>query len=193
MKWFGDFADPENFVLLGQNESQDGLRTFWGAASRVTASITTPKWGETVAGIVGISVHAGLANVPLVYEVGGFRGLVSSGMADVSWDTRTESNGLRYLGFNVRHPISGEILSSTSLPVTVNNAGPVKVFITQPHAGAPVSGTTWVVLWVEGTSGASNVFTLSTPSGVIGTKTTSSRGPVSIPWNTKSLVTGSSS
>jgi hypothetical protein len=53
-----------------------------------------------------------------------------------------------------------------------------------------VSGTAWVVLWAEGTSGASNVFTLTDSSGTIGTQTTSSRGPVSIPWNTGSVSNG---
>jgi len=61
---------------------------------------------------------------------------------------------------------------------------PVKVFITQPKAGATVSGTVWVVMWAEGTSGSSNVFTLSVDGKVIRAETTSSRGPVTIPWFT---------
>jgi|KBSSwiStaDraftv2_1062776.scaffolds.fasta_scaffold459717_2 hypothetical protein len=61
---------------------------------------------------------------------------------------------------------------------------PVKVFITQPKASATVSGTVWVVLWVEGTSGASNVFTLSADGTQVRTQTTSSRGPVTLPWPT---------
>lgn len=66
---------------------------------------------------------------------------------------------------------------------------PVKVFITQPKAGATVSGTVWVVLWAEETSGASNVFTLSADAQQIRTVTTSSRGPVTIPWPTKPVGT----
>jgi hypothetical protein len=42
----------------------------------------------------------------------------------------------------------------------------------------------WVVLWVEGTSGASNVFTLSADGTQVRTQTTSSRGPVTLPWPT---------
>jgi hypothetical protein len=61
---------------------------------------------------------------------------------------------------------------------------PVKVFITQPKAGATVSGTVWVVLWAEGTSGSSNVFTLSVDGKIINSATSSSRGPVTIPWFT---------
>jgi hypothetical protein len=62
---------------------------------------------------------------------------------------------------------------------------PLRVFITQPKTGATVSGTVWVVMWVEGTSGASNVFTLSADGKQVGSQTTSSRGPVTIPWVTK--------
>jgi len=61
---------------------------------------------------------------------------------------------------------------------------PLRVFITQPKAGATVSGTVWVVMWVEGTSGSSNVFTLSVDGKVIQTTTTSSRGPVTMGWFT---------
>jgi hypothetical protein len=60
----------------------------------------------------------------------------------------------------------------------------VKVFITQPRNGDTVSGTVWVVLWAEDTSGASNTFTLSADGRQIGSETTSSRGPVTIPWPT---------
>jgi len=68
----------------------------------------------------------------------------------------------------------------------------VKVFITQPHNGDTVSGTTWVVLWAEGTSGTANVYTLSVDGSVVGTPQNagSSRGPISIPWNTKSVSNG---
>jgi hypothetical protein len=60
----------------------------------------------------------------------------------------------------------------------------VKVFITQPRNGETVSGTVWVVLWAEDTSGASNIFTLSADGRQIRSETTSSRGPVTIPWPT---------
>jgi hypothetical protein len=60
----------------------------------------------------------------------------------------------------------------------------LKSFITQPKADSTVSGTVWVVMWVEGTSGSSNVFTLSVDGKVIRPETTSSRGPVTIPWFT---------
>jgi Bacterial Ig domain len=66
----------------------------------------------------------------------------------------------------------------------------LRVFITQPRNNETVSGTAWVVMWVEGTSGSSNVFTLSANSTQVGTTTTSSRGPVTMPWNTRSVTNG---
>ena len=69
--------------------------------------------------------------------------------------------------------------------------GTLKVFITQPRAGETVSGTVWVVMWVDGTSGTSNVFTVSvngTP--VISQNAGSSHGPVTLPWNSQSVANG---
>jgi hypothetical protein len=67
---------------------------------------------------------------------------------------------------------------------------PVKAFITQPRTGATVSGTVWVVIWAEGTTGSANVFTLSADGKQIGSQTTSSHGPVTIPWNTTGVAKG---
>ena len=68
---------------------------------------------------------------------------------------------------------------------------PIKVFITQPSAGATVSGTVWVVIWAEGTTGSANVFTLSVDGKQIGTTNAgSSRGPISMPWNTTGVAKG---
>jgi len=67
----------------------------------------------------------------------------------------------------------------------------VKVFITQPHNGDTVSGTNWVVLWAEGTSGSSNVYTIAVDGTVVGTQNGgASKGPISIPWNTKAVLNG---
>jgi hypothetical protein len=67
---------------------------------------------------------------------------------------------------------------------------PVKAFITQPRAGTTASGTVWVVMWAEGTTGSANVFTLSADRKQIGSQTTSSHGPVTIPWNTTGVAKG---
>jgi hypothetical protein len=68
---------------------------------------------------------------------------------------------------------------------------PLRVFITQPRAGGTVSGTVWLVLWVEGTSGASNVFTLGVDgTQLAGSYTLTTGGPMVIPWSTLSVPNG---
>jgi hypothetical protein len=68
---------------------------------------------------------------------------------------------------------------------------PRNVSMTAPHNGDTVSGTNWVVLWVDGTGSDSKVFSLSVDGKAVGTpQTTSSNGPVSIPWPTTSVANG---
>src|SRR6185295_11793308 len=85
-------------------------------------------------------------------------------------------------GDTLSRALSGSATGGTSSPPPPPPPGALAVAITQPLAGAIVRGTASVVLWVEGTSGSSNVFTLSAAGKVVGTRTTSSRGPVVIPW-----------
>jgi len=113
-------------------------------------------------------------------------------------------NGVRQVTATVRDA-AGKT-GSTSTNVTVRNAtstpapsptpappastGALTVAVTQPAGGATVKGTAWVVLWVEGSSGSSNAFTLAVDGKTIGTQTTAARGPVSIAWNTASTANG---
>jgi hypothetical protein len=46
------------------------------------------------------------------------------------------------------------------------------------------------VLWLEGTTSTSNTYTLTVDGLQVAHVTTSSRGPVSIPWNTKLVSNG---
>ena len=48
-----------------------------------------------------------------------------------------------------------------------------------------------MVLWVEGTSGSVNTFTLTVDGRAIGTETTAARGPVTLPWATAASGNGS--
>jgi hypothetical protein len=69
--------------------------------------------------------------------------------------------------------------------------GPIKVFITNPKDSATVSGTVWIVIWAEGTTGSSNIFTLKADGKEIGRQNAgSSKGPVTFPWNTQGAPSG---
>ena len=83
------------------------------------------------------------------------------------------------------------ILQTAPPPPPPPPPSPIKVFITSPKAGATVSGTVWVVIWAEGTTGSSNTFTLKVGGQEVGRQNAgSSRGPVTIPWNTKGGANG---
>jgi hypothetical protein len=81
--------------------------------------------------------------------------------------------------------IRGDMLTGVTTFV-----GPLKVFITGPREGASVRGPVWVVMWAEGTIGSANVYTLSADGKQIGSQTTSSRGPVTIFWDTSGVAKG---
>src|SRR5207253_3922150 len=66
----------------------------------------------------------------------------------------------------------------------------LRAAITQPTAGATVSGTVWITLWIDGGAGASNRFTLTTASGQAITDETTSDRMVTVPWNTAAGADG---
>jgi hypothetical protein len=53
-----------------------------------------------------------------------------------------------------------------------------------------VSGTSWVTLWLDGASGTANTYTLTVAGRAVATTTTSSRGPVTLGWDTTSVGGG---
>src|SRR5262249_43741385 len=68
--------------------------------------------------------------------------------------------------------------------------GTLTIAFTAPGEGATVSGTVWMVIWVNGASGASNTFTVSVGGTLIRTQTTGGAN-VSIPWDTAAFANGS--
>lgn len=111
----------------------------------------------------------------------------SSGNGDGSWFQGTSDVVI----IEVDNHRGNDHLQAVARRVITPPPSAVKVFITQPHNGDRVSGTNWVVIWAEGTSGSGNVFTLTIDSTVVGTTNAgSTRGPISMPWNTKSFPNG---
>jgi hypothetical protein len=92
--------------------------------------------------------------------------------------TYASNVSFRAAGDTLSRAVSGSASGGTSSPPP----GSLKVAITEPDARDIVRGLTWVVLWVEGTTGSANVFSLSAGGKFVGSRTTSSRGPVTIPW-----------
>jgi Big-like domain-containing protein len=165
----------------------------------LTVNFTSPTNGATVTGTVSVNVAA-LGGSGTTYTYG----LKADGVAVAgtgpafSWDTTKLANGSHTLTATATDPIGGS--GSASITVNVSNGtsttpppptGTLKVYVTQPGGGATVSGTSWAVMWLAGSSGTANSYTLTLGGKPMGTTTTSSTGPVSMPFDTKLVVDGS--
>jgi hypothetical protein len=169
----------------------------------LTVWVTEPTRGETVRGthwaVVWVNGAAGGSRTFTLSVAGQTVGTLtstSSGPVSIPWNTRSVADGSRALTATVRDP-AGKT-GTRSVTVTVRNttaatpppAGALEVAITQPQNTRIVNGTTSVVVWAEGTNGASNTFTLAVDGVTVGTQTLAVRGPVTIPWNTRSKANG---
>ncbi len=113
------------------------------------------------------------------------------------WNTTNVANGARQLVATVIDSASQK--ATATQMVTVANAAPapppppagLTVSITDPLGGRTLSGTSWTVVWVTGAKGSSNVYTLAAGGRSVATFTTTSTGPVSIPWDTATVPNGS--
>jgi hypothetical protein len=81
--------------------------------------------------------------------------------------------------------------SATASP---SPTGSLKVAITAPAAGSLIKGTAWATIWVEGSSTSVSKTYVATLGGKqVGSTTTTSNGPVSIPMNTTLVANGTQS
>ena len=161
----------------------------------VTAAFTSPDAGATVTGAVTVGMSAGGGTPGYTYRltVDGtqiFTTTTTATSASTSWDSTTVGNGSHTLGLTVTDSVGGSATATRTVTVNNSNPGTLQVYLTQPAPGSTVSGTNWAVIWLSGSSGTSNVYTLSVGAQVVGTQTTSSTGPVSIPWDTRTVPNG---
>jgi hypothetical protein len=169
------------------------LTARFDTTSALALVFTAPRSGATVAGRTTVTLAAS-GGSGYSYQVRLDGAVIFAGTTpSFAWDTTTVANGGHTLAATVRDSLGRT--ASASVPVTVSNtsagaAGSLRVAITQPRSGATVSGIAWAVLWVEGTTGTSNTFTLSLGGRVVGTTTTSSRGPVSMAYDTRTVTSG---
>jgi hypothetical protein len=168
----------------------------------LAASFTAPAEGATVAGTVTVGMSAsGASGTPIAFSltVDGTQVFATSGAATTasfSWNTASVGDGAHTLRLTVQ---DGAGRSATATRgVTVQNAtppppppgGPIGVFITQPRNGDTVRGVVWFTIWIEGAAAGSKTYTLSEGGRTLATTTTTSSGPVSIPWSTTAADNG---
>jgi hypothetical protein len=159
----------------------------WVEGTTGAANTFTLSAGGTVVGSRTISAR-GPVTIPWTPTTNGAHTL-TAGVRDAAGRTGKTSLSVAVVG---QRPATGTPTPPPTppppSPPPPPTAPPVndslRVFITQPTGGTTVRGTAWVVMWVEGTTGAANTFTLSADGATVGSQTTSTRGPVTIPWPT---------
>jgi hypothetical protein len=171
--------------------------TVQNAGSALSAGFSTPAAGATVSGTVSVGMTASGGTAPYTYTltIDGAQ-VASSGTSTYAWNTAGYSNASHTLGLTVRDG-SGATATATRT-VTVQNGGAppppppgsITVFITQPASGATVTGTQWVVIWIERAAAGTKTFTLTAGGQTVATTNDSSNGPVSMPWITTGTPNG---
>ena len=208
----GTFAGNANFTVNGDTLSRgiNGAATGpgtpappsppSGTSGSLRVFITQPRGGATVSGsgtaVLWVEGTSGAANTFTLSVDGVVRGSqTTSSRGPVTLPWTALPNGTHILSARVRDAAGNTGSTSTTVSVVGSSApspappppppastGSLRVFITQPVSGATVGGSGTAVLWVEGTSGSANRFTLSVDGVATGSQTTSARGPVTLPW-----------
>ena len=168
----------------------------------LAASFTAPAEGATVTGTVTVGMSAsGASGTPIAFTltVDGTRVFANSGSAtsaSFSWNTTSVGDGPHTLALTVQDGAGRTATAARG--VTVQSAappppppgGPISVFITQPRNGDTIRGVMWFTIWIEGAAAGSKTYTLTEGGRTLGTTTTTSSGPVSIPWSTTAADNG---
>ena len=112
----------------------------------------------------------------------------STAPVSIAWDSRTVSDGTETATVTVRD--SAGNTGGAQRRLSVQNTGPISVFITQPMEAAAASGTAWFTIWIEKAAAGSKTYTLGVASNVVATMSSPSNGPVSLAWSTTGTPNG---
>ena len=167
-----------------------------GGGGTIRVIITAPGPGARVSGIAWLTVwvdNAAAGAKTYTLSEGGAavdsRTTTSNGPVSLRWSTTGGANGTRSVTVSVRDAAGHT--GATTRAVDVQNsggggggAGPIRVFITSPAAGATVSGTAWLIVWIENAAAGSKTYTVREGGTSVGGATTTSNGPVSVAWPT---------
>jgi hypothetical protein len=157
----------------------------------LAASFTAPANGATVSGTVNVAMAASGGTAPYTYTLTINGTQASSGAANTfSWNTTAVADGNYALALTVRDNAGRTATANISVTVQNRAAGTISVFITQPANGATVSGTAWVVIWIQNAAAGTKTFTLTAAGATVGTTNDTSNGPITMPWVTTSTPNG---
>ena len=157
----------------------------------INVTFPTLSPGETVQGVTTLRIAAdntaGASNRFAISVDGVARDLIVTGATtiDWSWNTSTVANGSHTISVTVTDATGRRGIGTEY--VTVQNT--LVVVITSPAAGATLSGTEFVDVWVEGQSGTSNAFALTVNGQIVASQTISGRH-ATLAWDTNRTPDG---
>lgn len=167
--------------------------TVQNGAAGLAASFTTPAAGATVSGTVAVGLAASGGTTPYTYRlsIDGTQVFTSTtpGAATFSWDTTTVTNAGHTLALSVTDGAGGTATATRAVTVANTTSGTLQIFLTTPPAGATVSGTVWVNIWVEGAVAGSKSYTMTVGQTTLWTQS-SADTHVTLPWTTTSTPNG---
>src|SRR5438105_89513 len=166
--------------------------------------ITSPSNGATVSGTSWVTLWlngaAGASNVYTLTVAGqtvATTTTASTGPVSLPWSTSAVADGAQTLTASARDATGNT--GAASIAITVANGGTppppppaLTASFTSPAAGATVSGTVSVNIWVEGAVTGNHVFTLRAAGTAVGSATDSG-AHVTLPWNTPGTPNGATS
>ncbi|HXD99555.1 MAG TPA: Ig-like domain-containing protein [Candidatus Acidoferrum sp.] len=160
----------------------------------LSASFTSPAAGATVTGSVSVGLAAAGGTPAYTYRLSVdstpvFSSTTSAASTSYAWNTTTAANGAHTLSLTVTDTAGGSATTTRSVTVSNTAGGTVQVFLTSPDAGATVSGTVWVNIWVEGAAAGTNAYTM-TVGGTTVWSESSTGTHVSLPWVTTNTPNG---
>jgi Bacterial Ig domain len=161
---------------------------------------TSPLEGATVSGTITVAASLSGGTAPFTWTVkvdNTTQIFTSSGSAtsiSFAWNTTTVADGAHTLNLSVQDSTGASAAAVRNITVQQPPPSTIKVFITQPNTdGTTVSGTTWFVVWLENAAAGNRTVTMSVGGSAVATTTTTSNGPISIPWATSGTADGTQS
>jgi hypothetical protein len=171
------------------------------APTPLSAAFAAPAAGATVSGATTVTMSAAGGTAPYTYTLALDGTTLASGAStSYTWNTTTMTNATHTLTLTARDA-AGAVASATRT-VTVSNSvtsptptpappnGTLTVAISQPTSGTTVRGGAWAVVWINGASGGANSVTLSLGGRTVGSTTTASAGPISLPYDSTPSADG---
>jgi Domain of unknown function (DUF1929)/Glyoxal oxidase N-terminus/PKD domain/Bacterial Ig domain len=160
----------------------------------LVAAFTSPAAGATIGGTASVGLAASGGTPPYTYRltvdgVSVFSSTTSAASTSFAWNTTTVANDGHTLGLTVTDGVGASATATRAVTVANTGTGTLQVALTSPAAGATVSGTVWVNVWVQGAAAGAKAYTMMVGGTTVWTETSSSTH-VTLPWVTTGTPNG---